>query len=201
MTLAAYEQAVILIDQANSEDPNVETAEGKKFPKELLYGQRMSDMLSRYKSDADHVMKLAVRGQHIQRWQSPRSNYPMNRQGYHKWRRDLYVFHANKVAAIMTKVGFKEDAALRAKLAVAKVAMKSNSDTQLLEDVAGLVFIEHYMLKFAEKHPEYSEEKWITIIQKTWRKMSAQAHAFVLAGNVTLPGVLTPLIFKAVHPK
>ncbi|MEP1382786.1 MAG: DUF4202 domain-containing protein [Paraglaciecola sp.] len=199
MTQAAYEQAVILIDQANSEDPNVETAEGKEFPKELLYGQRMSDMLSRYKSDADHVMQLAVRGQHIQRWQSSRSNYPMNRQGYHKWRSDLYVFHANKVAAIMTLVGFAEDAVLRAKHAVAKVAMKSNSDTQLLEDVASLVFIEHYMLKFAEKHPEYSEEKWITIIQKTWRKMSDEAHSFVLAGKVILPKDLTPLILKAVQ--
>ncbi|MEO9947009.1 DUF4202 domain-containing protein [Paraglaciecola sp.] len=199
MTQAAYEQAVILIDQANSEDTNVETAEGKEFPKELLYGQRMSDMLSRYKSDADHVMQLAVRGQHIQRWQSSRSNYPMNRQGYHKWRSDLYVFHANKVAAIMTQVGFAEDAVLRAKHAVAKVAMKSNSDTQLLEDVASLVFIEHYMLKFAEKHPEYSEEKWITIIQKTWRKMSDEAHSFVLAGKVILPKDLTPLILKAVQ--
>ncbi|MFT2090260.1 DUF4202 domain-containing protein [Paraglaciecola sp. 2405UD69-4] len=200
MTQTAYEQAVMLIDKANSEDPNVEIANGKALPKELLYGQRMSDMLNRYKGDADHVMQLAVRGQHIQRWQSPRSDYPMNRQGYHKWRSDLYIFHGNKVAAIMTQVGFAEEAIQRAKNAVAKVAIKSNPDAQLLEDVASLVFIEHYMLGFAEKHPEYSEEKWISIIQKTWRKMSEQAHAFVLAGKITLPNELTPVILKAVSP-
>lgn len=199
MTQAAYEQAVMLIDKANSEDPNVEVADDKELPKELLYGQRMSDMLSRYKSDADHVMQLAVRGQHIQRWQSPRSDYPMNRQGYHKWRSDLYIFHADKVAAIMAQVGFEEKDIQRAKHAVAKVAMKSNSDTQLLEDVAGLVFIEHYMLTFAKKHPEYTEQKWLDIIRKTWRKMSDEAHSFVLAGKVTLPESLTPLILKAVQ--
>ena len=91
MTQAAYEKAVNLIDSANSEDPNIEQAEGKDWPKELLYSFRMSNMLERYRNDADHVVKLAVRGQHIQRWQSPRSDYPMDRQGYHKWRSDLYT--------------------------------------------------------------------------------------------------------------
>lgn len=199
MTQAAYEQAVNLIDSANSEDPNIEQAEGKDWPKELLYSLRMSNMLERYRSDADHVVKLAIRGQHIQRWQSPRSAYPMDRQGYHKWRSDLYIFHADKVASIMTQAGFNEQDIERAKNAVAKVGIKSNPDTQLLEDVVGLVFVEHYMLNFATKHPEYTEQKWIDIIRKTWAKMSQDAHAFVLAGKITLPESLTPVILKAVQ--
>ncbi|WP_158971793.1 DUF4202 domain-containing protein [Paraglaciecola sp. L3A3] len=199
MTQAAYERAVNLIDNANSEDPNIEQADGKDWPKELLYGLRMSDMLERYKSDAEHVIKLAIRGQHIQRWQSPRNAYPMDRQGYHKWRSDLYIFHAEKVAGIMAEAGFNQQEIQRAKNAVAKIGIKSNADTQLLEDVVGLVFIEHYMLNFAEKHPEYTEQKWLDIIRKTWRKMSEDAHAFVLAGNISLPESLTPLILKAVQ--
>jgi hypothetical protein len=199
MTQAAYEQAVNLIDSANSEDPNIEHAEGKDWPKELLYSLRMSNMLERYKSDADHVIKLAIRGQHIQRWQSPRSAYPMDRQGYHKWRSDLYTFHADKVGHLMHDAGFSDADIARAKRAVAKVGIKSNADTQLLEDVVGLVFIEHYMLDFAAKHPEYSEQKWIDIIRKTWMKMSEDARAFVLAGNINLPEALTPIILKAVQ--
>ncbi|MCF2948047.1 DUF4202 domain-containing protein [Paraglaciecola aquimarina] len=199
MTQTAYEQAAKLIDNANSEDPNIEQANGKDWPKELLYGMRMADMLERYNSDADFPIKLAIRGQHIQRWQSPRSDYPMDRQGYHKWRSDLYVFHAGKVADIMEKAGFSQEDILRASNAVAKKGIKSNPDTQLLEDVASLVFIEHYMLAFAEKHPDYTEQKWIDIVRKTWRKMSSQAHDFVLAGNITLPESLTPLILKAVQ--
>ncbi len=79
-----------------------------------------------------------------------------------------------------------------------KKSLKSNPDTQLLEDVTALVFIEHYMLSFVNKHPEYSEDKWLDIIAKTWRKMSAQAQQFTLDGHIRLPETLTPLILKAV---
>ena len=98
----------------------------------------------------------------------------------------------------MAQAGFDEESLERVKLSVGKKGIKSNKDTQMLEDVASLVFIEHYMLAFAEKHPEYTEEKWIDIIQKTWRKMSDDAHAFALSGNLTLPEALIPLIQKSV---
>ena len=198
MTQQAYDTSVSLMDAANSKDPNVEVADGKEWPKELLYSHRMSDMLERYKPDADDVARLAIRGQHIQRWESPRDAYPMNRQGYHQWRTNLYTFHADTVAGIMSRAGYDEEALERVKKAVGKRALKINKDTQLLEDVAGLVFIEYYMLAFAEKHPEYDEEKWIDIIRKTWKKMSADAHAFALAGSIKLPEPLIPLIQKSV---
>ncbi len=198
MTQQAYDTAVSLMDAANSKDPNVEVADGKEWPKELLYSHRMSDMLERYKPEADDVARLAIRGQHIQRWESPRDAYPMNRQGYHQWRTNLYTFHADTVAGIMSQAGYDDEALERAKKAVGKRALKVNKDTQLLEDVAGLVFIEHYMLAFAEKHPEYDEEKWIDIIRKTWKKMSADAHAFALDGKIKLPEPLIPLIQKSV---
>ena len=92
MTQEAYEKAVSLIDAANREDPNIETVDGRQWPKELLYSYRMSDMLERYKPTADEIIKLAIRGQHIQRWKSPRNAYPMDRKGYHQWRTDLYFF-------------------------------------------------------------------------------------------------------------
>jgi len=164
----------------------------------LLYSHRMSEMLERYKPMADDVAKLAIRGQHIQRWKSPRSDYPMNRKGYHQWRTALYTFHADSVAELMAKVGYDDESLERVKKAVGKKALKKNPDTQLLEDVAGLVFIEHYMLAFAEKHPEYDEEKWIDIIRKTWRKMSSDAHDFALSGDLILPEPLIPLIQKSV---
>lgn len=201
MTQKAYEFAVSLIDDANSHDPNIEQVDGKKWPKELLYGYRMANMLERYQPNADHVVKLAIRGQHIQRWQSPRNNYPMDRQGYHKWRSELYIFHAEKVAALMAQAGFSQADIDRAKQAVAKIGIKLNPDTQLLEDVVGLVFIEHYMLDFAGKHPEYSEQKWLEIIRKTWAKMSTDARQFALAGHIEIPKSLAGLIHKAVKPK
>jgi hypothetical protein len=198
MNQQAFDHVVTLMDAANSEDPNIEIAEDKEWPKELLYSHRMAEMLARYKPDADEVINLAIRGQHIQRWKSPRDAYPMDRKGYHQWRTQLYTFHANAVAELMEKSGFDEESLERVRQAVGKKGIKTNTDTQMLEDVAGLVFIEHYMLAFAEKHPEYDEEKWLDIIRKTWRKMSADAHAFALSGKLNLPEPLIPLIQKAV---
>lgn len=194
----AFDQAIELIDEANSQDPNIESADGKDWPKELLYSHRMSDMLSRFNPDADDTMRVAIRAQHIERWKSPRSNYPMDRVGYLKWRKDLYVMQADTCAGLMRQSGCEEDEVKRAWQAVAKKNIKTNPDSQLLEDIADLCFIEHYMEAFAGKHPEYSEEKWIEIIQKTWNKMSAAAQQFALSGSLRLPEPLVPLIQKAV---
>ena len=192
-----YQEARALIDAANSADPNQVTADGKEWPKELLYSERMSNMLERFKPDADNAMKLAIRAQHIERWKSPRSAYPMDRIGYLKWRKDLYKIQANRAAELMLQAGFGKVEVERARNAVAKKNIKGNPDTQLLEDVTDLVFMEHYMLEFVGKHPDYSEEKWVDIIRKTWNKMSPTAHEFALSGAVRLPESLVPLIEKA----
>ena len=193
-----YEKARALIDAANSADPNQVSADGKEWPKELLYSERMSDMLERYRPDADDAMKLAIRAQHIERWKSPRSDYPMDRIGYLKWRKDLYKIQANTAAGLLKQAGYGDEEIERVRNAVAKKNIKGNPDTQLLEDVTDLCFMEHYMLEFFEKHPDYSEEKWIDIIRKTWHKMSDNAHRFALSGAITLPETLAPLIHKAV---
>jgi hypothetical protein len=195
---ADLDRAIALIDAANGADPNRETADGRAWPKELLYSRRMSDMLQRYAPEADDAMKLAIRAQHIQRWKSPRDAYPMDRDGYLQWRKDLYKFHADTAASLLAQAGYGEEAIERVKKAVGKRALKKNADTQLLEDVTALVFIEHYMLDFAAKHPEYDEEKWRGIIRKTWEKMSRRAHAFALSGGIRLPEPLVPLIRKSI---
>jgi len=198
---SAFDKSIALIDAANKEDPNRETADGKEWPKELLYSHRMSDMLERFAPDADDAVKLAIRAQHVQRWKSPRDAYPMDRIGYLQWRKDLYKIQAETAAGLLQQAGCDEEVIERVRQAVAKLRIKENPDTQLLEDVTDLVFIEHYILAFVNKHPEYDEDKWIDIILKTWNKMSASAQQFALAGSVTLPESLVPLIQKAVAGK
>ncbi len=191
---ARFDQALALFDTANAEDPNQE--EGQ--PKELLYGQRMSDMIARFAPDASEVAQLAVRAQHIQRWKVPRNTYPMTKEGYHAWRTGLYTFHADTAGELMRQAGY-DDAMIEAvKKAVSKRGIKSNPETQLLEDIADLVFIEHYLLAFAQSKPEYDEEKWLEIIRRTWGKMSKNAQAFALSGKIKLPEPLVPLITKAI---
>ena len=195
---STFEKAVALIDAANSEDPNKVAADGKDWPKELLYSQRMSDMLQRFVPEADDAVKLAIRAQHVQRWKSPRTAYPMDRIGYLQWRKDLYKIQAETAAGLLQQAGYGEEIIGRVRESVAKKKIKENPDTQVLEDVTDLVFIEHYMQAFVDKHPEYDEDKWLDIVRKTWNKMSAEAQQFALAGNITLPEPLIPLIQKAV---
>ena len=197
-TQDTYNKAVELINAANSEDPNMEMADGKEVPKELLYSQRMSVMINQFLPEADDVAKLAVSAQHIQRWKSPRSDYPMNRKGYHLWRTNLYKFHAETTGKLLEEAGYDEAFIERVKQAIAKKSLKTNPDTQIIEDVAALVFMEFYMLAFYKKFStDYDEEKWIDIILRTWKKMSPQAHEFALSGKLKLPESLVPLIQKA----
>lgn len=199
MTQQRYQVAIAAIDQANAEDPHNETAGGKEYPKELLYSHRMTEMQERYIPDASEAVKIAVRAQHIQRWKVPRNTYPMDKQGYLQWRTGLYKFHAETVGSIMHEAGYDDEMIERVKKIVGKKGLKVNPETQLMEDVVDLVFIEHYLTGFVAQHPEYDEEKWIPIIRKTWQKMSSRAHEFTLSGNIKLPEALTPLILKAVH--
>jgi hypothetical protein len=189
-----FDATIARFDAANAEDPNRD--EGQ--PKELLYAQRMSAMLDRFAPDASEVVRLAVRAQHIQRWKTPRASYPMDRQGYLQWRTGLYKFHAETAGRIMRENGYDDGTIERVQAAVGKKGLKVNAETQLLEDVTDLVFLEHYLAGFAAQHPDYDEAKWIEIIRKTWQKMSAEARNFVLAGKVSLPEALTPLVLKAV---
>ncbi|MGA7480160.1 MAG: DUF4202 domain-containing protein [Azonexus sp.] len=199
MTHDLYLSAIAAFDQANGEDPNKDTHDGKEYPKELLYANRMGEMQERYIPEASDAVKLAVRAQHIQRWKIARNEFPMDRQGYLQWRTKLYKFHAETAARLMQEAGYDNEMTERVMNIVSKKGLKVNAETQLMEDVADLVFIEHYMMEFATKHPEYEEDKWIQIIRKTWQKMSPRAHEFALSGKIKLPEALVPLILKAVQ--
>ena len=199
MTTKNFQAAITAFDQANAQDPNKEMFDGKEFSKELLYAQRMTDMQERYAPETSEVVKLAVRTQHIQRWRIPRSDYKMDKPGYMLWRTTLYKFHAETAGKLMQEAGYDDEIIARTKLIISKKNLKTDAETQMMEDIVGLVFLEHYMLGFVRQHPEYDEEKWIVIIRKTWNKMSLRAHEFALAGKIKLPEVLAPSILKAVQ--
>jgi len=199
MNSSLYQTAIAAFDRANSEDPNKEMWEGTEYPKELLYAQRMTEMQERYAPDAPEEVKLAVRAQHIQRWKSPRSDYPMDKKGYMLWRTTLYKFHADTAGALMKQAGYDDPMIARVKTIVGKKELKTNPGTQMMEDIVDLTFLEHYMETFAAQHADYDEARWIVIIRKTWDKMSDRAHEFALAGKIKLPQALVPLILKAVQ--
>lgn len=153
-------------DAANCEDPNLDP---DGTPKELAYALRMSAWLDRLDPAAPVEVRLAVRAQHIRRWEIPRASYPKGRKAYLKWRRDLGWFHADTAAAIMRKCGFADETVERVRSIIRKARFKADPWAQLLEDVACLVFLEHYFEGFAA---DQEDESMVNILRRTWLKMS-----------------------------
>jgi hypothetical protein len=185
-------EAIARFDAANAEDPHKETIDGKEHPKALVYAERMSAWLDKLAPDATEVVRLAVRAQHIRRWTVERERYPMDRAGYRKWRTDLGAFHAETAGRILREVGYAEEAVARVQALLRKERLKADPEVQLLEDVACLVFLDHYFAEFAQKH---DEEKLVDIVRKTWRKMSPRGHE--AAHGLRLPPKLGALVKRA----
>lgn len=172
-----FETAIALIDAKNAEDPNTYYSHGLNFSKELLYAQRMSQKLLQFRPDASRALQIAARAQHICRWKIARDEYPMDRVGYLKWRETLKKMHAEMTADILIKVGYDDEFINRVSFLINKKLIKKNEESQTLEDVICLVFLDYYFEEFAEKH---EDAKVIDILQKTWVKMSDAGHAVAL---------------------
>ena len=171
------ESTIISIDQYNGQDPNQEYWEHESHPKELLYSKRMTDWLSRLNPNAHESLQIAARAQHIGRWTIPRDKFSRDKKGYLKWRTQLKLFHAQKVGEIMEVNGYNAEEIKETQALIKKEKLKTNPNTQLLEDVICLVFLEYYFVTFAKTHPE---EKIIQIVKKTWVKMSEKGHEYAL---------------------
>ncbi len=187
-------QAFALFDKANTADPNTETYQGRTYPKELLYALRMTERLNEFEPSASETLKLTARCQHICRWEIPRESYPMDRLGYLRWRQDLKKFHAEKAGQILKEVGYNQEMIDKVGFLLEKKQLKKHPETQTLEDVICLVFLEFYFEAFSKK---YDEEKLIDIIQKTWRKMSERGQKAAL--QLSLPHSSLVLIQKALQ--
>jgi hypothetical protein len=167
------ETVLAAIDAANAADPGAE--DGR--PAALLYGERMSAELARLDPGASEHLRIAARGQHVERWKLLRAEYPEGRDGYLAWRREQGRLHAARVAGMMAEAGYPEVDRERVAAMLRKEGIKRDAEVQLLEDVICFVFLKWYFAPFAAKHDPEAIGK---IVIKTARKMSAEARARVL---------------------
>ena len=191
-----FKNTIALFDAANSTDPNIETFSGKDYPKELLYSQRMSAWLGKYQPDASEALQLAARAQHICRWKIPRSEYPLGRVGYNKWRTTLAKMHSDLATEIIRQVGYDQAMCVQVNALLMKDRMLLEcQDGQTLEDVICLVFLEYYFVAFASK---CNEQKLPGIVRKTWRKMSERGHQAALTIAPLWPADLLEIVKKEI---
>ena len=176
-----FSEAIRRFDAANAEEP-----------KQVVYAQKMTEWLGRLYPNASEPLRLAARSQHIRRWMIPRSDYPMTRAGYHKWRTGLYDFHAKTAGEILTGCGYDPETIAQVQSLLRKERLKTNPDMQALEDVICLVFLENELPDFAPRH---DEPKLLTILRRTWAKMSPHGHEAAL--SLKFSPEISALIAKA----
>lgn len=191
-----FARAIARIDAANALDPNREDADGRARPKELLYAERLTAMLARFAPDASETLKVAARCQHVERWTIPRTDYPLTRAGYEKWRTRLRDFHAERAGGMLQEAGYDAATIARVGALIKKERLKADPEAQALEDVVALVFVESYLDDFVAKHAGYDEAKLVDILRKTARKMSARGRAFALT-SIAPPAALLPVLRTA----
>jgi hypothetical protein len=200
-------QLLSMIDDVNNQDPthvpahepihaptHTPATDSLTIAKEVLYSQRMQYRLKQFAPAANEELQIAAYSQHIKRWASLRSDYPEGRAGYKRWRTELGKFHADTTAELMGQLNYPEENIERVKYLLQKKGLKRDEDTQALEDVICLVFLEYYLDAFAAKH---EEDKVVSIIQKTWKKMSDDGHKAAL--SLSLESHLLALVTKALE--
>jgi hypothetical protein len=175
--MPGLEATIEAIDAANASDPRLD--DGAPF--EMVYARRMSACLDVLYPEASELLKIATRAQHLRRWEISRSDYPEGRVGYNDWRRACRTHHARLAADIMRAQGHDEDAIQRVGRLIRKEQLKKDAESQALENVAAVVFLEYYFDDFLKKHAGYADEKIVDILGKTLCKMSQRGHAAALA--------------------
>ncbi len=175
-----FAEAMRRFDEANAQDPNQEADHGASGPRELVYARRLTDWVLRLAPAASEALRLAARSQHICRWESPRSSYPMTRAGYLKWRAELKKFHARKAGEILRECGYDEAMITRVQDLNLKKNFPADPDVRVLEDALCLVFLE---FQFAELAGRSEEDKMVNAVKKSWEKMTETGRAAALTLN------------------
>ena len=161
------------IDQLNREDPNMEQVGGTSVPRELAYAQRLCDWVDRLRPDASEALRIAARGQHVQRWTIPRERYERTRRGYLRWREDLKTFHADTVARLMHGIGFPDASIQRVREIMGKRRLQDDPESQTLEDALCLIFFETQLTELKQKTPD---DKLQEVVRKVLKRMGAQGR-------------------------
>jgi hypothetical protein len=172
-----FRAAIRRFDAENSRDPNIETVDGHAHPRELVYSEWLTAWVLKLRPDASEALRLAARCQHLCRWMIPRGSHPLTRAGYLQWRQKLKEFHAEKSGGILRELGYPDELVRRVQDLNLKKNLASDAECQVLEDALCLVFLER---QFGELARKTTEEKIITAVQKSWKKMSPTGRAEAL---------------------
>ena len=175
---ARFEAAIQRFDAENAKDPNFDSVGEEKIPRELLYARRLNDCVLKLDPNASEELRLAARCQHIRRWEIPRTEFPMDRGGYLRWRTKLKSFHAEVAGRILRDCGYDEKVITRVQELNLKKGFPDDPESRTLEDALCLVFLEFQFKGLAART---DREKIVNALRKSWAKMTPKAREIALS--------------------
>lgn len=102
---------------------------------------------------------------------------------------------AGQVSEILTESGYSREDVQRCVALIEKEGLRQGvEETQILEDVACLVFLDDQFSDFKGKH---ADEKVVSILKKTWAKMSDPGRHLAL--QIPMTAECTALLSRALN--
>jgi tRNAThr (cytosine32-N3)-methyltransferase len=188
MATDPLDRARAALDAAHAADPE---RDGDR-PAELSYADGIEAWIAKLSAAPSAALRIAARAQHLERWVIPRAQFPMDRPGYHRWRRAVQERQGQRADDLLRAAGCDVTLAARVAVLVSKRAPTSDPEAQALEDAACLQFLACELEPFAGEHPDYTRDKFLDILRRTWGKMSPRARELALA--IPLPAALQALV-------
>lgn len=186
--------AIRAIDEENAGDPQRVIYEGVEYPLAQLEGRLAFDWVRRLRPEASTTLLIAARGHHIRRWETPRTDYPAGRAGYHAWRSALYEIHADHLEALMRAARRGDDEVAGMRRIVLRRAIKTDAEAQVYEDAVALTFLQVQFAPFAARS---EREAVLRALRRTWSKFSDAGRAAALA--LDLAPELRALVVEAIE--
>ncbi|MBP7929866.1 MAG: DUF4202 domain-containing protein [Acidimicrobiia bacterium] len=168
------------IDRQNRRDPRSLTAPFDG-PMAYVQGSQASKWLALLDDDPSPELQIAVRAHHLDRWLLPRADYPAGRAGYLRWRRDQKTLQSESAASLMSDQGWPQAAIEEVQRLLLRKDLRTDPQSQTLEDCACLVFLES---QFNDFSTTTDRSKIVGVVAKTWNKMSN--HARALASGIAV---------------
>ncbi|MBS0603345.1 DUF4202 domain-containing protein [Plasticicumulans sp.] len=187
--------ALAAFDAINAEDPQRIEVAGVPTPRTLVHARSVSQWIERLHPQASEALLLAARAHHLRRWEHPRSQWPMTREGYLRWRLELKRIHAEVAAGVLGALGYEPELISRVGALIRRERLKLDPEAQALEDAICLAFLEHDFDNFG---PQHDPAKVIAIVRKTWAKMSEHGRSAAL--TLSLSDYAQSIVAQALAP-
>src|SRR5688572_6105031 len=183
--MSRLEQAFLLFDEYNQQDPHRVSWNDIEYPAEYFYALQLYNWVMKLQPEASETLLLASRSQHIGRWKIPREKYPEGKAGYLNWRTDMAKFHAQIATELLIQAGYDEEELKKLQHILLKQNLRNDEEVQVMENALCLVFLQFQYEDFLHKH---DDEKIIRILQKTWKKMTEPGRQFALTLEYSAKG-------------